>query len=250
MVQAVVDLLFPPRCAGCRASGAWFCDTCQTAMYAQRQTGPRCGLCDRPAHQTPCPVCLGQPPVLAGLRVLGEYTPPLKPAIWALKFGGKRELGRPLGMLLARLWREQPLASVDSVVTIPMQRDRQRQRGYNPAEELAASCARALGLPLWRQAVVRTRPAPPQRGLDAAARQANVAGLFACPPRLVSEAQGKRVLLIDDVTTTGATLNAVAAAFMAAGATSVWGMALARPSMRELRGEFARPQGRPDAHAE
>lgn len=250
MVQAVLDFVFPPRCAGCRASGAWFCPTCQATVREQRGDTPRCGGCDRPSRQTPCYVCRSQPTALAGLRVLGEYSAPLKPAIWSLKFGGKRPLADPFGFMLARHWAAYSLAAVEGVVTIPMQRDRQRQRGYNPAEELAAVCARALKVPFWRQAVVRTRAAPPQRGLDALARQANVAGLFACATRAVPLVQGKRVLLIDDVTTTGATLNAVAAALMTAGAAEVWGLALARPGMRELDRESGEPSARNFARAE
>ena len=157
---------------------------------------------------------------------MGEYGPPLKDAIWALKFTGRQQVGLPLGHLLARTWQAWGVP-IDAIVVVPMSPTRLSERRYNPAEIIARPCARRLGVPLWRDVVQRTRLAPPQRGLGADARRQNVRGLFAATPHV----RGQRVLIVDDVTTTGATMGAMAEALTQAGARAVWGLALASPRM-------------------
>jgi ComF family protein len=114
----------------------------------------------------------------------------------------------------------------DVVVPVPLSGLRKRTRGYNQAELLAKGVASGLGLPLQRDAVARTRHTAPQaRSTDAEARRRNVEGAFMCRPQVVA---GRRVLLLDDVTTTGATLAACAAALKEQGAASVLALAFAR----------------------
>jgi ComF family protein len=172
-------------------------------------------------------------PALAGIRIVGDYEPPLKEAIWTLKFKGRPEVARPLGAMLAATWRLKGKDSVMAVISVPPAADRRRQRGYDPAELLARQCARQLRLPLWRDVLRRTRQAPPQRGLDAQTRRANAAGLFACDGAAAQRIAGQQLLVVDDVTTTGATLNAIASALAAAGAAQIWGLALAQPLLHQ-----------------
>jgi ComF family protein len=225
----LLDLIFPPRCVGCQARGAWLCAACDAQIAAKRRPIP----CPHGAPATFCPRCMQGVEHLAGVRVAGEYSHPLKTAIWALKFHGKRQCAGALGHLLARLWRMGPPMAAEGIVTIPMPRDRERQRGYNQAALLARACARELRLPFWERALHRTRAAPIQHGLSALERRANVVGLFACDSHAAELVTGRSVIIVDDVLTTGATLNAAAQALRAAGAVTVWGLVLARPHLHD-----------------
>jgi ComF family protein len=221
----LLDLLFPPQCVGCHARGAWLCGACQGAIA--QQAWPRPCLHGGPGML--CPRCLPGLDALAGVCIVGTYSAPLKDAIWALKFRRKRHAAPALGHLLAKTWRQAPPGVAQAVVAIPMPPARQRARGFNQADLLARACASDLRLPYRANALHRTRVAPPQVGLNAVERRANVAGLFAITPALAHQVAGQGVIVIDDVLTTGATLNAAAQALRAAGATRVWGLVLARP---------------------
>jgi ComF family protein len=142
-----------------------------------------------------------------------------------LKYGQERHLVDLLGGLLQQCLANRPL-SVDALVPVPLDAARLRARGYNQAALLAASLGAALGWPVLPDALQRTRPTRPQVGLSPRERRANVRGAFGCPaPSLV---QGRRLLLIDDVMTTGATLDACAEALVVAGAARVYGLVVAR----------------------
>jgi competence protein ComFC len=131
-----------------------------------------------------------------------------------------------MGELMARYLLETPLLA-DLLVPVPLHPHRQRARGYNQSLLLAREISRRLELPLAAEALVRRRDTPPQaKAVEADARRRNVADAFDCRPRAVA---GRRVLLVDDVTTTGATLDACARALLAeGGASSVWALTFAR----------------------
>jgi ComF family protein len=148
----------------------------------------------------------------------------LREAIHRFKYRYTRELAGPLGEMLVAFWLRAPL-SVDVLVPVPLHRRRQKERGYNQAELLARELGNALGIRVACDILCRTRYTLAQARLDVHRRRANVAGAFLCRD---SRLQGKRVLLIDDVCTTGATLEACSIALKEREARSVWALTLAR----------------------
>jgi ComF family protein len=226
--ELVLELVYPPRCKACERVGTYFCGGCLTRIIPL--TVPRCPRCDRPLDdQNPlrpigCADCWRKFPSLNGLRVLGIHQTPLREAIHVLKYDGFPAVARPLGEQLAAEWRVRG-AMVDGVIPVPLHPERIAKRGYNQSTLLANALCNTLELSLYDNLIQRTRPTRPQVGLTHAERLQNVADAFAADP-LVS---GKRWLLVDDVCTTGATLEGCAAALRAAGAIQVWAVVLARP---------------------
>ncbi|HEY7124973.1 MAG TPA: ComF family protein [Ktedonobacterales bacterium] len=209
----LLDLLFPPSCVHCGRGGHWLCPQCIAAIV-------------------PAAPALRVPESLAGLWMAGDYEDPLRLAIQQLKYQGKRRLAEPLGRVLAETFRRQAQVQSlpDAVLPVPLHPQRQAERGYNQSALLARVFCRLEGLQLVEDALRRSRDTPQQARMTRAQRQANVSGAFTCPkdhPMLV----GRRVLLIDDVCTTGSTLSACAEKLLAAGAREVWGLVLARPAL-------------------
>jgi len=131
-----------------------------------------------------------------------------------------------MAQLMARYVEEEEAIEADLVVAVPLYARRQRLRGYNQSALLARELSRLCGLPLAERGLARRRNTPPQaRSADAEARKRNVADAFIADGRWV---EGRRVLLIDDVMTTGATVDACARALHEAGAASVWALSFAR----------------------
>ncbi len=174
-----------------------------------------------------CGDCVLHPPAFERARSYGAYRGALRELVHLFKYRGMRPLSRPLGAWLAEVTRVEGLAECEAVVPLPLDPERRRARGYNQSELLAREVARRLGLPLVPQACRRVRPTAPQAGLTRAQRRANVQGAFAADPRLV---RNRTVLLVDDVMTTGATLNACARTLRQAGAARVLAVTVARTS--------------------
>lgn len=155
-----------------------------------------------------------------------DYAPPLEGYLHALKFRRERSLGRAFGLLLAAELARTP-RTFDTLVPVPLSARRLRARGYNQAAEIARAAARALGVPVLLSGAARTDGAP-QTGLTAAARRRNVATAF----RARGVLTGRRIAVVDDVITTGATVNALARVLLAAGAAEVEAVAVARTPAR------------------
>jgi ComF family protein len=149
---------------------------------------------------------------------------PLRQAIHHLKYSGRSSLAEPLGRFLTECWIAGPLPA-DLIVPVPLHKARLHERGYNQSTLLARQLARASGLPLAEEALKRIRATTPQVSLNAIEREANVRDAFEAHANLVV---GRRILLVDDVCTTGATLDACSRALKQGGATSVWALTLAR----------------------
>jgi ComF family protein len=165
------------------------------------------------------------PMMIDGIRSPFIFEGIIRRAIHELKYHNLRGLAPLLAGLLYDYLVGNPLPA-DVLVPVPLHRKRQRDRGYNQSALLARELGRCSGLPVAVEDLVRHRYAVPQaRSADLNERQKNVTGAFTCPD---DRFQGKRVLLIDDVSTSGATLNACAGALKAAGAAEVWGLVMAR----------------------
>jgi ComF family protein len=148
----------------------------------------------------------------------------LRKAIHHLKYRHGRDMAGPLGEMMVRFWLETPLA-VDAIIPVPLHPRRSRERGYNQSMLLAEQLTRAVGIPTLGDVLRRIKYTVSQTKLDGDRRRQNVAGAFVCSG---TGARGKNVLLIDDVCTTGATLEASSLALKAGGAKTVWALTLAR----------------------
>ena len=221
--NAALDLIYPPACVSCRRSGAFLCAPCADTMTDA--TPPRCPCCWQPSRvDGPCHDCRAARPAYDGLRSAVVYKGAARTLVLALKYRHTTAVATPMAALMATAVRRDEL-EVDVAIPVPLSGRRERIRGYNQAAVLARALGSELTLPMSR-ALVRRRHTPPQaRSADAVARLRNVAGAFACRGQ---DMAGQRVLLVDDVTTTGATLNACARALKEAGAAAVWGLTFAR----------------------
>jgi ComF family protein len=168
--------------------------------------------------------CRGRLKALATLRSAVAYEGPIELAIQRFKYEGWRRLAEPLALLLAERLAVEGLAAHD-VVPVPLHPDRLRQRGFNQADLLARELRRRLALGKPQGELIRTRATPPQVGHDRLWRLENVRGAFAWRG---SHLAGRSLLLVDDVATTGATLDACAAALRASGSGPVMGASVAR----------------------
>lgn len=239
----LADLFFPPHCVVCGRLGAWLCRACIQSVSFLRLSA--CPVCGRPGVESEdhCPTCAGENPALSGMHSVSYYQPPLREAIHALKYGGVRAVAAPLGVLLAECWRRQPFAA-HLIVPVPLHKARQRQRGYNQSLLLARELAGHIGLPLQEGMLLRTRNTRSQTTLTRQERQVNVRGAFHCPDRTLT---GAHILLVDDVYTTGATLEACATALLEAGVGRVYALTLTRagPGMSGERLQSARRDDAP-----
>lgn len=239
LAQGLLDLLFPPRCVACGAHGAVFCAACLAQARAPAE--PLCLRCGMPTLATPradtptrCAECIaGQGPLaLTGLRLAAYHEGSVRKAVHALKYTGRRRAAQPLADLLAMAYHRYHDAGMvaDLILPVPLHRDRARERGYNQSALLARALAKRLRLPMRADLLIRARATQAQVGLSRQARRANVANAFALArPDAARLLAGKRILLVDDVATTGSTLDAAAQALLAAAPATIWGLTVTRP---------------------
>jgi len=218
--RSLVGELCPESCPGCEMpSGAGFCSACRQAFARIDSPCRRCGLS---AWHQRCPA-LAADWRIDSVRAPFIYAPPLTTFLQALKYAKERHLGRALGQLLLGELGSVP-SQVDALLAVPLHARRLRMRTFNQADEIARPLARAFGCRLLVAGVRRTRHTPSQTGLDRRERIASLKRAFAVRPNL----QGLKLAIIDDVITTGATINALGSALKAAGADRVEAWAVAR----------------------
>lgn len=219
----VVDWFYPPTCGGCERTGERWCSECQ--QQVEKITGPICPRCGLPQRGNRlCSTCRAIRPEFDQLRSWGVYKGPLRLAIHKLKYRRDLGLAEPLANHLAHM-----LAStnwnVDLITCVPLNNLREKERGYNQSKEIARPLALQLRKPFHPRVIQRIRDTVSQVGLTAEERSQNVHGAFRAQKSSVT---GKNVLLVDDVATTGATINACASALREAGAAHVYGLTVAR----------------------
>ena len=221
--RTVLDAIYPLECVGCGGSGKIICDAC--AAGVQALTMPYCEICAVPGDFVRCPACSESVRSFDGIRAPYRYSGVVRQAILALKYGGIRAAAQPLGDMLGEYLKENPLPG-DVLLPVPMHSRRQRERGYNQAALLARRVAGHCGILCEEESLVRTRHIDPQAGTASALeRAANVADSVAV--KAEASVKDARIILVDDVSTTGSTLNSCAKALKEAGAASVWGLTLA-----------------------
>lgn len=205
--QHLLRLLFPPRCVACGQRGELLCPSCLASVSY---------------HHRPWPAQTGEIRPLTTVRSAADFSGPMRKAVHQFKYGGVRALAPILGQMLVDNWRQDPYPA-DLIVPVPLHSSRLRQRGYNQSALLARELARGTGIAVAEHVLTRRVATPPQVGLNAHERLLNVRGAFACQGAV----SGLRVVVIDDVMTTGATLRACAEELLRAGATEAWGLTLA-----------------------
>ena len=228
----LLDLLFPPLCIGCReplGAGHGFCAACWGGIAFL--DGPMCDCCGIPfgidlGEGARCAACLTRPPAYERARAILAYDEISRGPILALKHADRLELVPGFAHWLERTGRSL-LAETDLIVPVPLHRFRLWHRRYNQAAELARALARRTAKPVAVRALARSRSTQSQGMMSSArGRRRNVLGAFRVPlPALVA---GRNILIIDDVLTTGATVEACARALKRAGAAKVQILALAR----------------------
>ncbi len=234
---ALLDFVLPLACVACgatwapdaraRARDGVICGACWAALPLLPH--PRCDRCGHPrrvgvgAAEAKCSWCELLPPYVRACRSVC-YVPdgPGGELVRALKFGGWHAAATSMGLRVARLdWPDDVDAERAGVVPVPLSTARLRERGYNQSALIARRAAECWGVPVWEDVLVRSRATQAQARLTAGERLTNVAGAFRAVDGGRERLRGAHVVLVDDVVTTAATLNACAAALVAGGARVV-----------------------------
>lgn len=211
-----------PRCAVCALEpGAPVCAGCEADFFSAE--APRCSRCAiRLSSGAVCGRCLAQPPHFDGTYALSDYVAPVAGMVGALKFSARLDLADVFARLLAA--REPAGDGADVVLAVPLSHERERERGFNQSREIGRRFARRIGVPFAEGILLRVRHSAPQQSLAREARRRNVKGAFA----VVGDVRGRRALVVDDVMTTGSTLDEIAVALKRAGAACVLNRIVAR----------------------
>ena len=233
LLNAGLNTVFPARCAACRdpvGSHGALCTKCWGEMHFI--TDPLCYRCGLPfEHEMGgvalCGHCMAAPPAFAQARAVFKYDGSSRAQILALKYQDKTQLAPIFGAWLARTGAEYH-GKVQAILPVPLHYWRLLKRRYNQAALLSHALGKQTGLPVWLDALKRTRATATQAGLARKGREDNMRGAFAVPPARRAQLKGLSVLLVDDVMTTGATLNACARTLHDAGARDVYVLTIAR----------------------
>ena len=222
LVSSALDLMLPRTCAVCHREGQFICTACGADL--PRLQDPYCERCADPGTARICSWCAASEPPYDGIRAPFLMQGGVRDMVYALKYRNLRASAPELAGLMAAELDSLPIQP-DVLIPVPLHRRRERERGYNQSELLARDLSKISGLPMAARALRRIRNAPPQVSISGHdERWRNIDGAFQCS----ADVAGQSIVLIDDVVTTGSTIAACAGPLRAAGAASVWGLALAR----------------------
>ncbi|MBI5100560.1 MAG: ComF family protein [Nitrospirae bacterium] len=226
LIAGLINAVYPSSCPSCEGPSdsfvyAPFCTGCWSGL--RKYSGAACRLCATPftsGYSGLCGGCIEDPPAYSGAAYFGLYEGVLAAAIHAFKFQGTRRLGRPLGRLMAGA----DLNDIDAVIAVPLSVRGIRDRGFNQSLLLAKAVSDEAGITLLLDGLYKASETPPQLGLSKEKRKQNLKGAF----KSSSVVSGLRLLLVDDVMTTGATVAECARELIGAGAEEVRVLTLAR----------------------
>jgi ComF family protein len=238
--RAVLDAMLPPRCPACGemvAAQGSLCPACWTQLrFIAEPAYQRCAL---PVPQAApglvvCPTCIADPPVYQRARAALRYDPACAPMILAMKHRAKLQAVPAFGGWMTRAGQDL-FEGADALVPVPLHRWRMLKRGFNQSSLLADVVSSRAGVPSFKDVLVRRHATRSQQGLGAAERLYNItSGSFEVAARRRSQVEGRRLILVDDVLTTGSTLSACADVLLRSGAANVDVLALARVVRDEL----------------
>lgn len=224
VLNFALDVIFPKRCLICGAYDTWFCEDCQNSAILQNDQ--ICIICNRPSlNGVVHPTCATRS-TLDGLMAAGKFDQ-LQELIHSFKYNLIKDLAPALAEIYVKFIQENNLEDFFEqfcLLPVPLHKSRLRFRGFNQSHLIAEELAKRLKIPLLAEALVRIKNTEPQTTLDKSRRETNMEESFACPDSEI--VRNKKILLIDDIATTGATLNECAKALKSAHAQTVWALVL------------------------
>ncbi len=229
LTSKLLHLLYPSYCPICKNPSDLFCYSpiCSPCWAKiERYTGPSCKICAIPfpsEHATICGHCMKKKPLYSRGITYGIYKGVLAEAIHQFKFYGLKRLARPLGSLLLDI----DLPKTDGIVSVPLSIKGLKTRGFNQSLLLARIIAKEIKVPLLMDVLFKNKETPPQIGLSSKERLSNLKGSFEVRENI----EGLRLMLVDDVITTGATVTECSKELLRAGAKEVTVIALARAGL-------------------
>ncbi len=222
-----LDLFFPPRCVHCNTPNSWLCERCFKEIdFISKNVCIYCGTPTLTADSSACKQCKDHPlQYIDAIRVAAYFKDnPIQSTIHVFKYKNRKVMASVLGEILAKSYQYYNLKA-DVIVPVPLHPAKFKKRGYNQSELLAKHLCDLVNVPLNRTSLQRIRETKTQMELGSHERRQNVANAFVC----MNEALlNKKVLVIDDVCTSGSTLDFCAAALKAGQVASVWGLTLAK----------------------
>lgn len=229
MLNTILEWIYPPKCMICSKiisldKPRWICEHCfEILVYIEK---PVCIKCGRPmdTEERVCSACAKKKFYFERNYAVYEYDEIMRFLIHKFKYGEHPEFGKGLGMLVAKKYHSDFLKGIDCIVPVPMYRAKEKKRGFNQAVLLSKEISKQTGIPMIKNLLLRTKKTKAQSGLTPKERENNIRDAFAMNPKF--SAEGKTFLVVDDIYTTGSTLQACARMLSEAGAKEVFGLTL------------------------